>query len=65
MVSPSTCFMITKTVKDLGTGSDKKSKASQITNMILLRAMFSDELITGCGIECLCEIGLATIMGGE
>ena len=64
MVSPSTCFMITKTVKDLGTGKEK-TKASQITNMILLRAMFSDELIAGCGIECICEVGLATIMGGE
>ena len=62
VVSPSTCFMITDTIKKLG--GEKKTKASQITDMILLRAMFSDELISGCGIECLCAME-TTIMGGE
>ena len=52
------CFMIQSMIQNFDPSQ------GQLQNLIMLRTMFTDELIAGCGMECVCGIE-TTIVGGE
>ena len=52
------CFMIQTMIQNFD------SSAGQLSNLIMLRTMFTDEQIAGCGMECLCAVE-TTVLGGE
>lgn len=56
--SPAMCFMIQSMIQNLD------SSQGQLSNLIMLRTMFTDEQIAGCGIECACAIE-TVVLGGE